>query len=153
MEIGDNAPDITLPNQEGEEVRLYDLLEDQALVLFFYPRDDSPVCTAEACAFRDAYEDFAEAGATVVGISGDDVQSHQKFASRHNLPFTLLSDHKGEARKAFDVPNTFFVLPGRVTYVIDQEGRIRHQFNSALNAEKHVEEALTIVQNLTEDGD
>ena len=148
MKIGSQAPDITLPDQRGEPVRLADLLREGPVVLFFYPKDDTPVCTAEACAFRDDHDSFAEAGATVVGVSSDSAESHRRFSSRHGLPFTLLSDEDGLARKSFGVPKVLGLLPGRVTYVIDSSGEIRHVFSSQLQARSHVEEALATVRRL-----
>ena len=116
-----------------------------AVVLYFYPKDDTPGCTAEACSFRDAYEDFQEACAEVVGVSSDSQSSHEKFAKRHKLPFTLLSDAKGEVRKKYGVPATLALLPGRVTFVIDRDGVVRHVFNSQLQATRHVREALAAI--------
>src|SRR5215472_16316953 len=95
IEVGDRAPDIELPSQTGERVRLSDLLQQRAVVLYFYPKDETPGCTREACAFRDSYEVFAEAGAEVVGVSSDSADRHAAFAGRHNLPFTLVSDQGG----------------------------------------------------------
>ncbi|MCG9886371.1 MAG: peroxiredoxin [Cyanobacteria bacterium] len=146
IQIGDKAPDFSLPTQTGETVTLSSFVGKQPVVVYFYPKDDTPGCTLEACGFRDSYGDFAAAGAVVIGISADSVESHQRFGAKHNLPFLLVSDAKNEARKAFGVPNELFVLPGRVTYVIDREGVVRHIFNSMLNAKGHVEEALKTVR-------
>ena len=148
LKVGDRAPDITLPSATGENVKLSDFQGKKAVVLYFYPKDDTPGCTAESCAFRDNYAVFQEAGAEVIGISSDSKESHQKFAQKYNLPFTLLSDGKNEARKAFNVPNTLFVLPGRVTYVIDKEGIVRHIFDSMLDFNAHVQESLKIIKSL-----
>jgi peroxiredoxin Q/BCP len=148
LKVGDRAPDITLSSTTGETVRLSDFKGQKAVVIYFYPKDDTPGCTAESCAFRDSYAVFQEAGAEVIGISSDSQESHQKFAQKYNLPFTLLSDSKNEARKAFNVPNTLFVLPGRVTYVIDKEGIVRHIFDSMLDFNAHVEESLKIIKSL-----
>src|SRR5207248_6435629 len=113
--VGDKAPDFTLPSQSGEQVRLYDRLGSSVVVLYFYPKDHTPGCTAEACAFRDSHEVFAEAGAEVIGVSSDSVARHTAFADRHRLPFTLLSDQGGKVRKTYGVPPVLGVLPGRVT--------------------------------------
>ena len=118
------------------------------MILFFYPKDGTPVCTKEACAFRDAYEDFVEAGAVVIGVSGDSAARHQAFASNHRLPFVLVADADGKARRAFGVPKSLGLLPGRVTYVIDKEGIVRHVFSSQLAADRHVQEALEVVRRL-----
>ncbi|MCG9893543.1 MAG: peroxiredoxin [Thermosynechococcaceae cyanobacterium MS004] len=142
LKIGDRAPDFTLKSQDGASVRLYDLLAKKPVVLFFYPKDNTPGCTKEACAFRDRYSVFQEIGAEVVGISGDSVDSHQQFANAHRLPFTLVSDEGDRVRTAFGVPSTLWVLPGRVTYILNQQGIITQIFDSQLNFEGHIEEAL-----------
>jgi len=146
--VGDRAPDFTLPSQDGTPVSLHDLLGTQAVVMYFYPKDNTSGCTAEACAFRDSYEVFKEAGATVVGISSDSVESHAGFASKNRLPFILLSDAGGAVRKAYGVPRALAVLPGRVTYVIDKGGVVRHMFSDMLGATKHVGEALQALRAL-----
>ncbi len=148
--IGDPAPDFTLPDHSGMPVRLRDLLDQGVVVLYFYPRDDTPGCRAEACAFRDSYEVFREAGAEVVGVSADPAAAHARFAARHRLPFILLSDVDGEVRKCYGVPATFGLLPGRVTYVIDRHGIVRHLFSSQLAATRHVREALQTVRALNQ---
>ena len=148
MRIGDKAPDFELTNQLGSKIRLSDLIMSRNVVLFFYPKDDSPACTREACAFRDSYEVFKEVGAEVVGISSDSEDSHQHFADKHNLPYTLLSDKGGTVRKLYGVPKTLGILPGRVTYIIDKQGVVCHIFNSQLNFEGHIEEALSILKSM-----
>ena len=132
----------------GEQVLLEDYQGKHPVVVFFYPKDGTAVCTKEACSFRDAYEDFTQAGAVVIGISSDSEARHQSFAKKHGLPFLLVSDQDGAARRAFGVPKTAGVLPGRVTYVIDMEGVVRHIFSSQLAADRHVDEALEVVRNL-----
>jgi peroxiredoxin Q/BCP len=148
LQVGDRTPDFTLPSATGKNVNIKDFLGKKAVVVYFYPKDDTPGCTAESCAFRDSYEVFKEAGAEIIGISGDSVESHQQFASKYKLPFILLSDRGDKVRKLFDVPPTLFILPGRVTYVIDKEGIVRHIFNSMLDFKAHVEEALKTIKNL-----
>jgi len=148
VQAGDKAPDFELPDASGEPVRLSELLGKKVVVLFFYPKDGSPICTAEACAFRDAYQVFAEAGAEVVGISSDAAAAHRKFAERHALPFVLLSDEDGKVRKLYGVSKTMGLVPGRATYVIDQAGIVRHTFTSQWAAKKHVHEALRIVRSI-----
>ena len=148
IQAGDKAPDFTLPAQSGEPVRLKDRLGERVVVLYFYPRDDTRGCTAEACAFRDSHEVFAEAGAEVIGISSDSVDRHAAFAGRHELPFTLLSDQGGRVRKLYGVPAVLGLLPGRVTYVIDREGTVRHVLNSMTNISQHVSDALDEVRKL-----
>ena len=148
IEIDDKASDFVLINQLGLKIRLFDLIGAENIVLFFYPKDDSPGCTKEACAFRDTYEVFQEYGAEVIGISSDTEDSHKKFAEKHKLPYTLLSDVGGKVRKLYGVPKTLGFLPGRVTYIIDKQGVVRHIFNSQLNFMKHIEEALNILKQL-----
>lgn len=146
--VGDKAPDFTLPSQSGEPVRLHDRIGQHVVVLYFYPKDETSGCTAEACAFRDSHEVFTDAGAEVIGVSSDSVDRHAAFAGRHNLPFTLLSDVGGKVRKAYGVPPTLGFIPGRVTYVIDRDGTVRHVFNSMMNIGRHVKDALAIVRQL-----
>jgi thioredoxin-dependent peroxiredoxin len=146
--VGDKAPDFTLPSQSGEQVRLQDRLGERVVVLYFFPKDGTPGCTAEACAFRDSHEVFVDAGAEVIGVSSDSVDSHVAFAGRHELPFTLLSDTGGQVRKSYGVPSVLGLLPGRVTYVIDREGTVRHVYNSMTRIGRHVEDALDMVKKL-----
>jgi peroxiredoxin Q/BCP len=123
-------------------VRLKDFLGRRPVVLFFYPKDETPGCTQEVCAFRDDYEEFGRLDAEVIGVSSDSVSSHKNFADNHDLPFTLLSDAEGKVRRLYRVPNTFGLFPGRVTYIIDREGIVRHVFSSQLAVTRHVQEAL-----------
>lgn len=146
--VGDKAPDFKLRDQTGKEVSLADFRGSKAVVLYFYPKDETPGCTKEACSFRDRYEDFTKAGAEVIGVSGDSVSKHQAFAQHHRLPFTLLADEGNALRKAYGVPATLWILPGRVTYVIDKEGVVRHVFDSQLQATRHIDEALAVIRQL-----
>jgi thioredoxin-dependent peroxiredoxin len=148
IQAGDKAPDFTLPSQSGEPVRLHDRLGGRVVVLYFYPKDGTPGCTAEACAFRDSHEVFTAAGAEVIGVSSDPVDRHAAFAGRHELPFTLLSDQGGRVRKAYGVPAVLGLLPGRVTYVIDRQGTVRHVFNSMTHIGQHISDALEVVRQL-----
>jgi thioredoxin-dependent peroxiredoxin len=148
VDVGSKAPNFTLPSQSGEMVSLEDFIGTKPVVLFFYPKDDTPGCTKQACAFRDDYGKFGKLDAGVLGISSDSVASHRSFASKHDLPFTLLSDEGGKVRRHYGVPNTFGLFPGRVTYVIDEEGVVRHVFSSQLGVEKHVQEALKALQSV-----
>jgi peroxiredoxin Q/BCP len=147
IKTGQRAPDFTLPSTTHERVTLSKLLEEREVVLFFYPKDDSPGCTVEACTFRDEYERFAEAGAEVVGVSDDSVASHERFANKFKLPMKLLSDEGGRVRASYGVKG-LFGLPGRVTFVIDRSGIVRHVFDSGLRFAKHVETALDVVREL-----
>lgn len=148
IQVGDRAAEFTAKSQAGQPVSLTEFRGNKAVVLFFYPKDGTPVCTKEACSFRDAYEDFVQAGAAVIGVSSDSTESHQAFAGGHQLPFVLLSDADGSLHKAFGVPKTLGILPGRVTYVIDKDGIVRHVFNSQFSADRHVSEALAVVRQL-----
>lgn len=145
---GDRAPDFKLHDQNGRAVSLSEYRGKKAVVLYFYPKDETPGCTKEACSFRDSYEDFVAAGAEVVGVSGDSVGKHQAFAEHHRLPFTLLADEGNALRKAYGVPATLWILPGRVTYVIDRDGIVRHVFDSQLQATRHIDEALAVIKSL-----
>ena len=146
--VGDKAPDFTLPSQSGEQVRLQDRIAQGVVVLYFYPKDETSGCTREACAFRDSHEVFTDAGAEVLGVSSDSVDRHAAFATHHKLPFTLLSDEGGKVRKAYGVPAALGFIPGRVTYVIDRDGTVRHVFNSMTNINGHVNDALEVVRQL-----
>lgn len=146
LKVGDKAPAFSLNNQNGDKVSLDSLIKNRILVLYFYPKDDTKGCTAEACKFRDEYEVFKENGAEVVGISSDSEESHTKFVKSYKLPFQLLSDKGGKIRKKYDVPKTLGLIPGRVTYIINSDARIIHIFNSQLNPKKHIEEAITIIK-------
>ncbi|MEI7894413.1 MAG: peroxiredoxin [Myxococcales bacterium] len=148
IQLGEHAPDFSLPSATGTSVSLADFRGKRTVVLFFYPKDESPGCTAEACAFRDANGEFAEAGAEVLGVSSDSAKSHQKFADKHKLPMTLLSDESGEVQTKYGVRSLFGLLPGRVTFVIDRGGIIRYVFDSQLRFNRHVEEALRVVRSL-----
>jgi peroxiredoxin Q/BCP len=149
IKVGDRAPDFTANNQRGEPVSLKDYNGRKAVVLFFYPKDNSPGCTKEACKFRDSYEGFRDAGAEVIGISSQSEESHSIFSTSFHLPFALLADEEGRIRNLFGVPSSLGLIPGRVTYVIDKEGIVRHIFSSQLDPERHVEEALQTLRSLT----
>ena len=148
VEVGSTAPDFSLLSQSGQMVNLKDFIGEKPVVLFFYPKDDTPGCTKQACAFRDDYEGFEKLDAEVIGISSDSVESHRSFAAKHNLPYTLLSDEERKLRKLYGVSNTLGLFPGRVTYVIDKKGIVRHVFSSQLGAEKHVEQALKSLRSI-----
>jgi peroxiredoxin Q/BCP len=148
LSIGERAPDFTLPSS-GQPVTLSSLLAKGPVVLFFYPKDDTPGCTVEACSFRDSYDQFAEAGATVVGISSDSVESHERFATKHRLQMTLLSDAGGKVRALYGIKPKLGFIPGRQTIVIDRDGTVRYVFDSQIRMEAHSREALTVVKALS----
>ena len=146
---GDKIPSFKLKNQEDEWVNIDDHVGQSPLVIYFYPKDDTPGCTREACSFRDSFEDFEAHDAKVFGISADSPRSHKKFADKHRLNFTLLSDQTRKVERQFGVPRSLLgLLPGRVTYIVDKEGVIRHVFNSQLNADKHVSEAIRVIKSM-----
>lgn len=146
--VGDRAPQFDVAAADGARLELGELIAKGPLVVFFYPKDDTPGCTAEACSFRDSYAAFIESGAQVIGVSSDSADSHASFAQKNQLPFPLASDPGGVMRKAFGVPKALGLLPGRVTYVIDRGGIVRSVFNSMFAPQKHVESALNVLKTL-----
>ena len=147
--LGSSVPKFELKDQNGKLFSVESVLGKKNLVIYFYPKDDSRGCTKEACSFRDQFEVFADADAMIIGISAQSVESHFEFAKKHRLNYTLLSDTGNKVRKLFGVPGNFFgLIPGRVTYVINKEGKVVYMFNSQTQAEKHVDEALRILQSL-----
>jgi peroxiredoxin Q/BCP len=147
LKVGDKAPEFSLPDQHGNIVSLADGIQKKLWqVIYFYPADDTPGCTAEACSFRDGYEDFQDAGAVVVGVSADDEESHRRFAEKHRLPFRLLSDADGSLAAAFGVKKALGILPARVTFVIDPGGIVRKVFSSQLRFGRHHDEALLAIR-------
>lgn len=148
IQVGDLAPDFTLPSHDGRSVTLSHFRGQKAVVLYFYPKDDTPGCIIESCTFRDRYTDIQATGAEVIGISSDPPTSHRQFAAKHSLPFTLVSDEGNNVRNAYGVPSTLGLLPGRVTYIIDLGGKVRHIFNSQFNPKAHVSEAIKALKVL-----
>ncbi len=141
VKVGDKSPDFTLPSQMGDNVTLSEFLGKKNVVLYFYPKDETAGCTKEACTFRDNYEQLTSLGAEVLGISGQSVESHKSFATHYGLPFILLADINNKVRELYGVPSTMGIIPGRVTYIIDKKGIVRHIFVSQTQAQRHVEEA------------
>jgi thioredoxin-dependent peroxiredoxin len=150
VQVGDRAPDFTLPANNGEQVSLSEF-RGTPVVLYFYPRNETMICTAQACGFRDAYEDFTEEGAVVLGVSADSVGSHRRFAERHRLPFLLLADEDRSLRDAYGVPKKLGFLDGRVTYVIDKVGVVRHIVDARFSADQHVNEAREVLRKLAQE--
>ena len=147
--VGSTVPSFSLNDQFGKDFDISSVKGKKNLVIYFYPKDDSPGCTKEACSFRDQFEVFSEYDAVIIGISAQSVKSHLDFANKHRLNYTLLSDEGNKVRKLFDVPtNLFGLLPGRVTYVVNKDGKIVFMFNSQIQAEKHIEEAIRILKEL-----
>ena len=148
--VGSTVPTFSLKDQNGSDFSIETVLGKKNLVIYFYPKDDTPGCTKEACSFRDQFEVFKQEDALIIGISGQSVQSHFDFAKKHRLNYTLLSDEGDKVRKLFGVPTSFLgLLPGRVTYIVNKEGKVVFVFNSQLNAGKHIEEALRILKDLS----
>ena len=149
LHIGDSAPDFELPDQQGETIKLSDFTGKKNVVLYFYPKDETPGCTREACRFRDEYEVFSQHNTEVIGISYDSVKSHQRFTTKRKLPFILLSDRNKAVGRAYGVKSSLFgLLPGRETFIIDKKGIIRGHFVSQFQAERHIDEALKVVKGL-----
>jgi peroxiredoxin Q/BCP len=151
LEIGSKLPLIKLNDKDGNPFDSSTDIVNQPSVIYFYPKNFTPGCTAEACSFRDAYEDFIAHGVRVIGISSDSESSHQKFAKRFNLPFTLLADENKEVRKSFDVQGKLMgLLPGRETFVFDANGILVFKFDG-MSAGPHITKALEIIQSLDND--
>ena len=148
LKIGDTAPSFELNNQDNQLVAVGELIGKVPMVIYFYPKNFTPGCTAQACSFRDQYQDFTDAGAKVFGISADSVESHKRFRTKHNLPFDTLSDANNKVRKKYGVKNELLgLLPGRETFVVDARGIIKMRFNSMMAA-KHIPKALSVIKGL-----
>lgn len=146
--IGDNAPDFNLIDQNGDEFYLKNIIGKERVIIFFYPKDETPGCVAEACSFRDNFEEFANLNCMVIGISRDSVSSHAKFAKHYNLPYILLSDPNKEVANLYGVESSLLgLLPGRKTYVIDERGIVTHIFDYQFKAKQHVADALKALSN------
>jgi peroxiredoxin Q/BCP len=145
LKQGEQAPDFSLPDQDGQTVTLSELLKGYFVVIFFYPKDHTPGCTEQSCSFRDQYSDFKANNAQVIGISSDSTESHKGFAQAHALPFPLLTDRDGKVGKLYDINKIFGALPGRVTFVIDKSGIIRHAFSSQFKIQSHIDQALEAI--------
>ncbi len=149
VEVGDLALNFALFSEKDEAVELQDYIGIKPIVLFFYPKNNTRLCTKEVCHFRDNFDEFKNIyDAEVIGISSDSIESHKEFVEANNLPFTLLSDPDEDVRKEYGVPKTLRIMPGRVTYVIDKDGVVRHIFSSQLNYKGHVKEALSALKSL-----
>jgi peroxiredoxin Q/BCP len=149
IKTGSSIPAFILPDQNGNLFDINSVLGKKNLVIYFYPKDDSPGCTAQACSFRDQFEVFTEADALIIGISGQSVESHKRFAEKYRLRYTLLSDEGDRLRQTFGVPSDFLgLLPGRVTYIVDKKGIVVYAFNSQFQAARHVKEALRILKEI-----
>lgn len=148
LQLGDVVPHFTSHTADGSLFDSDEYVGKKPLVIYFYPRDNTRVCTIQACSFRDQYEDFKAFGAEVIGISSDGSSSHQKFIAQHHLPFILLTDSRKQLRKLFGVSNDLLgLIPGRVTYVIDKDGIVQLIFNS-MSGQVHIQKALECIKNL-----
>jgi thioredoxin-dependent peroxiredoxin len=124
LPVGSPAPDLVAEDAQGARIKLSDV-RGQVAAVYFYPKDDTPGCTKQACAFRDTYDRLAEADVVVIGVSRDSAESHRKFRKKHDLPFPLVADESGEALRAYGVPKRFG-MAARVTFLVDRDGRIAH---------------------------
>jgi len=149
LKVGDKVPEFELQDQNGKMFKSNEVIGQEIVVVYFYPKDDTPGCTKEACSFRDNFEAFREADVLVIGISADDVESHKKFEEKYQLPFTLLADTENKVRDLFGVERNFLgLIPGRVTYVIDEMGTINYIFDSQTKSEEHIKESLAAIKRL-----
>ena len=146
LKVGDQIPSFSLKDQNGNIRSSHK--PNKPLVLFFYPKDDTPGCTIEACGFRDKYDLFKILGADVWGISNGNAQSHLKFANKNKLQYPLLCDQNNTLRKQFGVPKTLGFIEGRVTYIINSQGTIIHIFEDLLNGPAHIKEAIRALKEL-----
>ncbi|WP_304199053.1 peroxiredoxin [Flavobacterium alvei] len=148
LQVGDKIPHFSAKDNVGNDFNSESIIGKKVVVIYFYPKDNTPGCTAQACSFRDQYQDFKDLGAEVIGISSDSVTSHEKFIQKYKLPFVLLSDSDKKIRNLFGVKtNLFGLLPGRVTYVADRNGIIQMVFDS-LSATKHIPKALEMIKKI-----
>ena len=149
LRVGDKIPNFKAKDANGNDFDSQNIIGQKPLVIYFYPKDNTPGCTVQACSFRDQYEDFKDLGAEVIGVSGNNIASHQKFAKQYKLPFILLSDSDKKIRTLFGVPSRMFgLLPGRVTYVADKNGIIKMVFDS-MTAAKHIPKALEAIREIS----
>ncbi len=146
IKVGDKAPLFEGITDSGEKISISDQIGKKNVILYFYPKDDTPGCTKEACGFRDNWEKILSMDASVVGVSAQSVESHKEFKKKHSLPFPLVSDQDGEIRKLYGA--TGFLIPPRVTFVIDKEGIVRYVLNSQLNITKHLSDALATLESM-----
>jgi len=148
LDVGDIAPDFELPTDEGGNVTLDDLLSTGPLILYFYPADFTPGCTAEACDIRDMYPDIKAANATVVGVSPQSASSHERFKSTYSLPFALLADSRKTVIKAFGVNGPMGFGVRRVTYLINQDKQIVDRVVADFAVKHHIQFIESVVEDL-----
>ena len=146
--VGEFAPEFALPSQSGEVVKLSDFRGEKLVVVYFYPRDFTRGCELEARTFATSYDSFRRLDAEILGVSSDSVETHRDFASKFKLPFPLLSDSENRVRRLYRVAATFGLIPGRVSYIVDREGFIRHMYSSQRAPERHTREALNALSRI-----
>jgi peroxiredoxin Q/BCP len=150
LDIGDIFPDFSLKDENNNDFILSENLNDKHLVIYFYPKDETPGCTKQACHFRDNYEEFLKYDCKVIGISGDTVQSHANFKDNNNLPFTLLADENNDLRNKIGIPKDFLgLVPGRCTFLVKKTGEIIFTFHSSMNMKSHIDEALSTLKKMS----
>jgi len=142
LPVGTNAPDFSLTNTEGKVFQLSKDWANQPGIIYFYPKDFTPGCTTEACAFRDHYEELVTWGIPIIGISTDSVDTHRKFKQKYNIQFPLLSDESGRVISAYDAKLPFLNISKRVTYIIDESHRIQLAIENFFVPDTHIKEAL-----------
>jgi thioredoxin-dependent peroxiredoxin len=147
LKVGDTIPAFSLRDQNNNLFSITEYIGRKILVIYFYPKDESMVCTREACSFRDNYKEFDSAGAMVIGINSGSVESHRNFAKNHQLPFTLLSDPDNQVLNLFGVKKKFFIS-GRETFVVDKTGKIVFTYNSMTNGPAHEKETLAFIKKM-----
>ncbi|MCL4346102.1 MAG: peroxiredoxin [Candidatus Thermoplasmatota archaeon] len=135
LRVNERAPSFKGEGDDGKQISMDDYLGKMNIVLYFYPKDNSPGCTREACKFRDEFDEFGKLNAVIIGVNRGSVESHRKFREKRSLPFSIISDREGSIHKAYDVKAG--LISERVTYVIDREGIIREVYNSQMNYMKH----------------
>ena len=148
LAVGEKAPDFSVTAYNGKDIKLKSFHGKTCVVLYFYPKDETPGCTKEACAFRDSYSHLKETGAEVIGVSGDSREAHELFAKNHELPFILVADNDNKLLELYHVPKLKGTLHARYTFVIDKKGVIRAVYKDLPNADDHAKQALTMVESL-----
>ena len=144
LSVGDKIPEFELLNQNNDVVRVSSA-DGKKRIIYFYPKDDTRLCTVQACTFRDWYSDFIEKGYEVIGISGDSISSHERFAAKHQLEFSLLSDRKGMVRKKFGVSSILGIISGRKTFVVDEKGIVEFVYEAMMEGEEHINQVMNYI--------
>ncbi len=148
LKVDDPAPDFELTSIDGTKFHLGSYRGKSNVVVFFYPKDNTPGCTSQNCLFRDWHLEFTKYDAVLIGISSDSAESHADFAKKHDLPFLLLTDEGGTIRKRYGIRNDFGIIPGRATFVIDKEQIVRNIYVSQFNINEHIDSALKTLQQI-----